>query len=306
MSSSTSSQEKSDKIKAFVKERYTQAINESGGSCCGASGSSMANDPQMIQSIGYTPEELRVIPEDAALNSFGCGNPLAFAEVQPGQVVVDIGSGAGIDCFLAAERVGPNGRVIGIDMTPAMLERARRNARKANLSQVEFRRGDAENLPIDDNNVDWVISNCVINLAPDKKRVFREIARVLKPGGRISVSDIVVGRLPWWVRRSKSFYASCVAGALSEESYLAAIRGAGLGDVRITSRFTYDENAIGGFCCSDAHPSELHASKTNGATKRFNAWLLPKLMCWFAKPMARRLAGKITSIKVVATKSVSA
>ncbi len=295
--------EEKEEIKEFVRQRYAQAIQQSTPSCCGnGGGSTLANNAAMINQIGYTPEDLKVIPSDAAMNSFGCGNPLAFAEVGSGQVVVDIGSGAGIDCFLAADRVGPDGRVIGVDMTPAMLERARENAKRSNYQNVEFRQGDAEALPVEDGSVDWVISNCVINLAPDKLKVFREVARVLKPGGQISVSDIVVGNLPWWVKRSKTFYASCIAGALKEDQYLQAIRVAGLEDVRIVSRFVYDETSINSFTGDEASCGCGPSGDRNSLLNRMEAWFLPIVLKWFSKPIARRLAGQVVSIKVTARK----
>jgi arsenite methyltransferase len=311
MPTKTATEKEEQQIKAMVKDRYTQVITQPGSGCCGAptqtvSSSTLANSPETIQAIGYSPDELKVIPEDAAANSFGCGNPLAFAGVLPEQVVLDIGSGAGIDCFIAAQKVGPRGRVIGVDMTPAMLDRARANARKANLSNVEFLQGEADALPAADHSVDWVISNCVINLAPDKHKVFREIARVLKPGGHISVSDIVVGNLPWWVKRSKLFYSSCVAGALHEQEYLGAIRAAGLGAVEITSRFRYDENALSGFCSPQAAALQVPALAGRGFLAKVESWMLPKVLQWFAKPIARRLAGEIVSIKVTAQKPDSA
>jgi ubiquinone/menaquinone biosynthesis C-methylase UbiE len=178
------------------------------------------------------------VPDNAVQNSFGCGNPISFAEVQTGQVVVDIGSGAGIDCFLAAEKVGPEGKVIGLDMTPAMLERARANAASAGIENVEFRKGEADAMPIEESTADWIVSNCVINLAPDKKKVFEEAYRVLRPGGRLSVSDIVAS-LPRFLR-SKSLYASCISGALPEKNYLDAIRAAGFENVKIVNRHRYD------------------------------------------------------------------
>jgi SAM-dependent methyltransferase len=193
---------------------------------------------------GYDQTELRVLPSDAVANSFGCGNPLAFAGVSPGQVVVDIGSGAGIDCLLAARKVGPNGRVIGVDMTPAMIEKARENVRQAGLHNVEFRLGEAEAMPVDDASADWVISNCVINLSPDKPRVFKEAFRVLKPGGRLSVTDIMVEELPWFLRRSTSLYTSCVAGAISETQYLNGLLTAGFPDVQVTERIIYDHDQV--------------------------------------------------------------
>ncbi|MDD5544754.1 MAG: arsenite methyltransferase [Acidobacteriia bacterium] len=301
MPTATPTQERSQEIKDNVKQHYANAIQNPASGCCGTASSVFANDPSLIRQIGYSDEELKIIPTDAAANSFGCGNPLAFAELREGDVVVDIGSGAGIDCFIAAQKVGPTGRVIGVDMTQAMLERARVNAKNAGLTNVEFREGDAESLPLDDRSADWVISNCVINLAPDKEKVFREIARVLKPGGRISISDIVVGDLPWWIRRSQRFYASCLSGALHEEQYLAAIRAAGLQNVRVTSRFVYDETSISAFTGVDDSTSGCGcgSSGKNGSIpwkERMTTALLKR----FAGPIGRRLAGQVTSIKVQA------
>jgi SAM-dependent methyltransferase/N-acetylglutamate synthase-like GNAT family acetyltransferase len=184
-------------------------------------------------------------------NSFGCGNPAAFSDVGAGEVVLDIGSGAGIDCLIAARRVGPSGRVIGLDMTPAMIEKARENAREAGVDNVEFRLGDAEAMPVADGTADWVISNCVINLAPDKRAVFREVARVLKPEGRVAISDIVfaddVPELPASLRNDPELYVACVAGAIRESEYLAAMRDAGLVDVAVTARMAYGEDTLGEF-----------------------------------------------------------
>jgi ubiquinone/menaquinone biosynthesis C-methylase UbiE len=164
----------------------------------------------------------------------GCGNPVALASLKEGEVVLDLGSGAGFDCFLAANRVGTNGRVIGVDMTPEMIEKARRNAQKAGYENVEFRLGEIENLPVADNSVDAVISNCVINLSPDKESVFREAFRVLKPGGRLMVSDLVLLKeLPDFIRKSVVSYVSCIAGAVRKEEYMGAIEGAGFQEVRI-------------------------------------------------------------------------
>jgi len=184
-------------------------------------------------------------------NSFGCGNPAAFSDVEAGEVVLDIGSGAGIDCLIAARRVGPAGRVIGLDMTPVMIEKARENARQAGVGNVEFRLGDAEAMPVADGSADWVISNCVINLAPDKRKVFREVARVLKPGGRVAISDIVFAddapELPAALAADPELYVACVAGAIRESEYLAAMRQAGLVDVAVTARMVYDEDGLQGF-----------------------------------------------------------
>jgi SAM-dependent methyltransferase len=183
--------------------------------------------------IGYSPEELAAVPEDANLG-LGCGNPTALAGLKPGETVLDLGSGAGIDCFLAARKVGPAGHVIGVDMTPEMLDRARDNARKSGLDNVEFRLGEIENLPVADNTVDVILSNCVINLSTDKPRVFREAFRVLKPGGRLMVSDLALKKpLPPEIRGSVEAYVACVAGAMVKEDYLAAIRTAGFADVQV-------------------------------------------------------------------------
>jgi N-acetylglutamate synthase-like GNAT family acetyltransferase/SAM-dependent methyltransferase len=202
---------------------------------------------------GYGDEELKRLPADAVQNSFGCGNPLAFAGVRAGQTVLDIGSGAGIDCLIAAERVGPTGKVIGLDMTPEMIERARRNAREAGAKNVEFRLGEAEKMPVEDGTVDWLISNCVINLSPDKPAVFREVARVLKPGGRISISDIVAEELPEAIRRSRDAWTGCLAGAIGEADYVKGLKEAGLRDLRVTSRIVYEAGQLKGLfassCC---------------------------------------------------------
>jgi ubiquinone/menaquinone biosynthesis C-methylase UbiE len=185
------------------------------------------------KSIGYTDQDLKMVPEGANLG-LGCGNPLALASLREGETVLDLGSGAGFDCFLAARQVGKSGKVIGVDMTPEMLDKARGNAKKGEFTNVEFRLGEIENLPVADNQVDMVISNCVINLSPAKERVFQEAFRVLKPGGRLMVSDIVLKKeLPEEIRTSVAAYTACVAGAETRENYLGAIRGAGFQEVRI-------------------------------------------------------------------------
>ena len=252
-------------IKDAVKSRYAKAIQGS-SSCCGPSAtqegtqSSSCCGPtaveqkgNLVKIAGYDKDDLSRLPADAVQNSFGCGTPLAFAGVQAGQVVLDIGSGAGIDCFIAAEKVGPTGKVIGLDMTPEMIERARQNAQEAGVTNVEFRFGDAEKMPVDDASVDWVISNCVINLSPDKPAVFSEIGRILRPGGRISISDIVAQDLPEAVRQSRDAWTGCLAGAISEEAYVRGLEKAGLRDVRVPSRIVYDGSQLTGLfgssCC---------------------------------------------------------
>ncbi len=247
-------------IKEAVRQRYARAIQKPSTSCCGPApsqpvqvkssccGPSVTDTMKgsLVKTAGYGEEELGRLPSDAVQNSFGCGNPLAFAGVELGQVVLDIGSGAGIDCLIAAQKVGPTGRIIGLDMTPEMIERGRRNVREAGVTNVEFRLGDAEKMPVDDASVDWVISNCVINLSPDKPAVFREIARVLKPGGRISISDIVAEDLPASIRESRDAWTGCLAGAISEAEYIRGLEAAGLRGVRASSRLVYEANQLEG------------------------------------------------------------
>jgi len=225
-------------IKKEVKKRYGN-IAKSSTSCCGSASSGCCGTAptaeELSASVGYTPEELAVLPEGANLG-LGCGNPVALASLKAGETVLDLGSGGGIDCFLAARKVGPSGRVIGVDMTDEMIRLARENAKKSGLANVEFRQGEIENLPVEDAMVDAVISNCVINLSTDKERVFREVYRVLKPGGRMMVSDIVLdGELPAAVKDSVTAYTGCIGGALKRRDYLAAMAKAGFSQVEIVA-----------------------------------------------------------------------
>ena len=227
----------SEDIREVVREKYG-AIAEgqpSGTGCCGGSCGT-----DVLTEIGYSAEQASAIPEGANLG-LGCGNPLALAEVKPGETVLDLGSGAGIDCFLAAREVGPTGRVIGVDMTPAMLAKARANATKVAEANIEFRLGEIEHLPVSDASVDLIISNCVINLSPDKPQVFREAFRVLKPGGRLLVSDLVLTRpLTLEMQKSVDLYIGCVAGASMKEEYLGMMREAGLESVEVLNESRYD------------------------------------------------------------------
>ena len=231
-------------IKATVREHYAAIVRE-GGSCCGptpAGGGCCGGAPvesEVSRRIGYSEQELGAVPQGSNLG-LGCGNPLAFAALKQGDVIVDLGSGAGFDCFLAARQVGDSGRVIGVDMTPEMVDRARHNAAEGGYSNVEFRLGEIENLPVADGSADMVISNCVINLSTDKPRVFREALRVLKPGGRLMVSDLVLAKpLPESVRRSAEAYAGCIAGAMLKHDYLAAIGEAGFTEVEVMAEAVY-------------------------------------------------------------------
>lgn len=219
---------KGDSVKGIVRENYAK-VAVTGMSCCGSSSSST----DVSRHIGYTDDEMDAVPEGANLG-LGCGNPTAITSLKQGETVVDLGSGGGFDCFLAARQVGDTGHVIGVDMTAEMIDLARANAIKGAYTNVEFRLGEIENLPVADNTADVVISNCVINLSPDKDRVFREAFRVLKPGGRVMVSDIVLRRdLPDDIRNSVAAYVGCVAGAVSKETYLNAISDAGFNSIRI-------------------------------------------------------------------------
>lgn len=275
-------------IKDAVREAYGNRVLETASCGCGCEPTA-ASDPRqrLVNTLGYRPEEVASLPDHAAVNSFGCGNPHAFSQVAPGQTVLDIGSGAGIDCLIAADRVGPSGRVIGIDMTEAMLERARANAAEAGADNVEFRLGDAEAMPVDDSSCDWAISNCVINLAPDKPKVFAEIARVLRPGGRVAISDIVfaddVGDLPEVLRRDMGLVAACVGGAVREREYLEAMRGAGLVDVEVIQRQVFDGAQIA------AVVDELRDDVGGG--ERLDSFLADA---------ASRVAGRVWSARIVA------
>lgn len=223
--------EQNNNVKKIVKDFYGQVASK--GGCCSCSCQNQNTNEQIARSIGYSDAELKKV--GGANLGLGCGNPVALAHIKEGDVVVDLGSGAGLDCFLAAEKVGASGQVIGIDMTEGMIEAARQNAEKQGYRNLEFRLGDIEDLPVDDNSVDVIISNCVINLAPDKSKVFREARRVLKDGGRMYLSDIVLlEELSKEQRENGELIAGCVGGALLKNDYLKTIEDAGF-TVRILS-----------------------------------------------------------------------
>ncbi|MEE8413941.1 MAG: arsenite methyltransferase [Dehalococcoidales bacterium] len=228
---------KEAEIRKTVREGYAK-IAVSKGSCCSPAGVNSRN-------IGYNDKDLKAVPEGANLG-LGCGNPVAIASLKEGETVLDLGSGAGFDCFLAAGRVGEKGKIIGVDMTPEMIEKARENAEKGDYRNVEFRLGEIENLPAADNSVDVVLSNCVINLVPDKSKAFGETFRVLKPGGRFMISDIVLTQeLPEIVKQSVEAYIGCLSGALLKEEYLRKIEEAGFRDIGIVEETSFPvENII--------------------------------------------------------------
>lgn len=271
-----------EKIKKVVREGYAKIAKQDSSccapakSCCGST--DLAQD--MSKNIGYSEEELKAVPEGANMG-LGCGNPIALASLKQGEVVLDLGSGAGFDCFLAANQVGKTGKVIGVDMTAEMLDRARGNARKGNFDNVEFRLGEIENLPVGDNQVDIIISNCVINLSPNKKRVFQEAFRALRPGGRLMVSDIVLLKeLPVEIRNSVAAYVGCIAGATTKKEYLEAIQAAGFEETKVLGEATF--------------PTEFLANDPTAKEVAKNLKLSPE--------KAKDLASSVVSIKVSAIK----
>jgi len=241
MNPKTQEPENSDLIKEKVKERYVKIAEGTIKSCCAGESSpteSCYTTDTMAQD--YSAEDLKGVPDDANLG-LGCGTPVAFLDLREGDTVLDLGSGGGIDVFIAAKKVGPTGRAIGVDMTEEMISKARENAQKAGIGNAEFRLGEIENLPVESDSVDRVISNCVINLVPDKERAFREIFRVLKPGGSFVVSDIVsIGEIPETIKRDMELWAGCVAGALKKEDYLNIIERCGFESVSVLSEKRYD------------------------------------------------------------------
>ena len=237
---------KDSELKVLVKKSYGN-IAKKGGSCCPTKGSCCGTLPpeEISKGIGYSEEEMNAVPQGANLG-LGCGNPIALASIKEGETVLDLGSGAGFDSFLAANRVGPTGKVIGVDMTPEMINRARENAAIGGYSNVQFLPGELEDLPVEDNSVDIVISNCVINLVPDKEKAFKEAFRVLKPGGRLMVSDLVLRQeLPLGIKNSIEGYVGCISGAVMKDVYLDAIRSAGFDEVAVI-----EESAFNGFADS--------------------------------------------------------
>jgi len=228
-----------DTVRAKYGEAARRVLQGQGGACCGGAAASDGCDP--VSANLYEAAETATLPEQAVLASLGCGNPTALAELHPGEVVLDLGSGGGIDVLLSARRVGPTGKAYGLDMTDEMLALARENQRKAGVDNVEFLKGDIERIPLPGASVDVIISNCVINLAADKRRVLAEAFRVLRPGGRLAVSDVVVrGEIPSAVRRSMELWVGCVAGALEEEEFKALLWANGFADIGIEPTRIYE------------------------------------------------------------------
>ncbi len=265
-------------IKEVVKEKYSKLAKVSKSCCCP---SDEATNQAYVEAL-YRKEEIESLSKEVTDMSMGCGNPTAIANLNPGEVVLDLGSGGGIDAFLAARKVGPQGRVIGLDMTEEMIRKAQENAEKMGLTNVEFKLGEMEAIPLPDQSVDVIVSNCVINLSPDKDSVFREIFRVLKPKGRIAVSDIVIqSQLPEFITQNPEAWTSCIGGALREKDYLDKIRAAGFSQVSVESKRVYTRDEISMFKETD---SSL-----------------------FEKPLSqgeiKAVEGKIASIRVTAQKT---
>ena len=271
------------KIRRIVREGYAR-IAERNDSCC-VSADTCCGSVDLAENIGrrigYSEEELASAPEGANLG-LGCGNPVALSSLMEGEVVLDLGSGAGFDAFLAARKVGEKGKIIGVDMTPEMIRKARENAKRGNYGNVEFRLGEIENLPLPDNSVDVVISNCVINLSPDKERVFKEAFRVLKPGGRLMISDLVLLRkLPSYIRDSIEAYIGCVSGAILKEKYVSLIKKVGFQQVKII-----DETHF---------PTELMANDPTAKAIMNNMKMSPE--------KTQEIASSVVSIKVYGSKA---
>ncbi|MDM7993574.1 MAG: arsenite methyltransferase [Candidatus Fermentibacter sp.] len=279
----------SEEIRKAVSEDYARAV--AAGTGCGCGCGAPVQKGVAAKLAGYSDRELASLPREAVENSFGCGNPLAFSAVEQGQVVLDLGSGAGIDLLLAAGRVGSTGRVIGVDMTDEMIARARGNIEASGFSNIEVRKGLIEDLPVESGSVDWVISNCVINLSPEKPRVFAEIARVLKKGGTMVVSDMVAEGLPREVLENAALYSSCISGAISEKEYLAGLAEAGLTDIEVLGRMVFD-----GAQMRDMVESELKLAGDTGPGCCGSG------SRGMVEGLAGKLEGKVWSMKVRARK----
>ncbi len=272
-------------IEKAVKDRYSKIakseVKEPTKCCC----PSVKTTELKARYLGYSDEELKNLPDSVKGLSLGCGNPVAIANLKEGETVLDLGSGGGIDVFIAAEKVGISGKVIGLDMTQEMIELAKKNAEKLNVGNVEFRLGKIEDMPLEDSSVDVIVSNCVINLSIDKGRVFREAFRVLRPKGRMHISDIVThGELPEDLKNNLTAWSGCVAGALDEADYIQKIKDAGFNEVRVDTRYTYTEKdgdmlSSNSSCCGDGSEKE-------------DVW------AWIPE-----LYGKISSVKISAYKA---
>jgi SAM-dependent methyltransferase len=263
----------------FYEKAAGQRTSPAAG-CCGPARPALATD--------YAAAALNGLPRDAVAASFGCGDPLAFTHVKAGQTVLDLGCGAGLDLLIAAEKVGVEGQVIGVDVSAEMLRRAKENAVRAGfMDRIELREGQIERLPVDDASIDWIISNCVVNLSPDKTKVFHEIHRVLKPGGKALIADLVAEDLPEWVTAHADLYSACVSGAVSENTYIGLAENAGLSQAWIVDRLVYDESMVRGLI-DDALPIAIEALSARLGMDRVA----------FLEMAGSQLAGRVSSIKL--------
>jgi len=284
-----------ESIRKSVSEAYAKAISAATPSCCKTArsccGPDMSAKSSVAKLIRYSDADIQSQPA-AAASSFGCGNPLAFSGVRDGDTVLDLGSGAGFDLLLASDKVGSKGKVIGVDMTDEMIAHARKNIKAAGVTNIEVRKGLIEDLPVESSSVDWVISNCVINLSPEKSKVFKEIHRVLKPGGRMSVSDIVAEELPDEFLANKELYNSCIAGAISEEEYLAGLAEAGLSEIQVQERLFFEASQI----------KAAFDEKETGLAQFFHGLAEPERQEAIDR-LISKTAGKVWSAKFTAQKT---
>lgn len=272
---------KDQELKMAVRKGYAQVAKQ-GKSCCSSSCCGTSKSEDISRKIGYSEEEMQAVPSGSNLG-LGCGNPTALASIKEGETVLDLGSGAGFDCFLASKLVGQKGKVIGVDMTAEMVARAEDNALKGGYNNVDFRQGEIEALPVVDNTVDVIISNCVINLVPNKEKAFREAFRVLKPGGRLAVSDIVLlKKLPDSIKSSIEAYVGCVSGAAMRDTYLNAIKSAGFNEVTVV-----DETAFPLDCMTNDPTGQAILQSINGSAEEI-----------------KRVEDSVSSIKVIAIKPI--
>lgn len=269
------------KVREEVSRNYTQAIKSSSG-CCGGGSSCCGSSAGQ----GYTDEEILDLLSDPELISFGCGNPMAYSGVKEGDTVLDLGSGAGLDLLLAAKRTGPSGKVIGVDMTDEMIATANRIIGRSGVKNVEVRKGFIEDIPVESGTVDWVISNCVINLSPEKEKVFDEIYRVLKRGGKMLISDVVARELPDWIKNSEELYSSCIAGAISEEDYVTGLENAGLKEIEIRERVEYGVENVRDYVLNSPDFSAKSREERENLAEQYQ----------------ESIAGKIYSIQIYAEK----
>lgn len=269
-----------DEIRSAVQKHYADAIT-SKSECCGSANTDPAKFQSFVSALGYSSDD--ILTAGSGVASFGCGNPVALLEVSEGQTVLDLGSGAGYDLILAAKKVGPDGKVIGLDMTPEMIATCRANLERAGITNAEVREGHMEQMPVADGEVDWIISNCVINLSPEKEKVFAEAYRVLKPGGRVMVSDLVTRGLPEDARNDLEVWAKCIGGAVEEHEYIRLVEEAGFEDVKVVDRMPYAEESIDAVTESACGCSPSQSSVTNAE-------------------LAERVSGRVFSIRLSARK----